>query len=97
MFDYLMNENAEIEDKLKMLMTALRQEIDRKNIDVGLLLETMQLKDQLSLPQFTKFITMICENLRKEEIIYIFDRLDTDNSGTVEIKEIEAEMKKHFI
>jgi serine/threonine protein kinase len=97
MFEYLKQNQREIEDKLKMLMTAVRQEIDRKNISVTLLLETLQLKDELNLPQFTRFITAISPALASDDIRRIFDRLDADSSGTVEIAEIEAEMRKHFI
>lgn len=43
MFEYLLKDKQEIEDKLKMLMTALRQEITRKNIDIRLLLSILKL------------------------------------------------------
>lgn len=43
MFEYLRKDKQEIEDKLKMLMTALRQEITRKNIDIRLLLSILKL------------------------------------------------------
>lgn len=78
-------------------MTALRQEIDRKNIDVRLLLNTLQLEDHLNLAQFSKFINSICDYIKPEEVRYIFDLLDADCSGTVEIEEIEKEMKKNSI
>lgn len=68
-----------------MTMTALRQDITRKNISILQLLQTMQLKDNLTLTQFTKFINHISPSLMPQEIRRIFDKLDTDCSGTVEI------------
>jgi Ca2+-binding EF-hand superfamily protein len=46
----------------------------------------MGLKNELTLPNFEKFITNICKDVSKSEIRYIFDKLDTNSRGTISTK-----------
>lgn len=46
---------------------------------------------------FHNFIKTINPEISQEEAIYMFEKTDVDNSGTISLKEIEQQMVKHNI
>lgn len=87
------------EDRYKSLMRDLRLKIKLDNIDLERLFKKLGYSNttELTLPEFSRFLATVSNNFTPEEAKYIFERLDTDKSNTVSLKEIETEMKRYNI
>lgn len=92
-------QNQQFEDKLKMVMTELRFQINSKNIDLNKLLESMGMKNEkeLNFAQFSDFLRYIHPNITKDEIKFFFEKMDTNEDGSISINELSSEMEKHRI
>ena len=85
-------QNQQFEDKLKMVMTELRFQINSKNIDLNKLLESMGMKNEkeLNFSQFSDFLRYIHPNITKDEIKFFFEKMDTNEDGSISIHELSS-------
>jgi Ca2+-binding EF-hand superfamily protein len=80
-------------------MGTLRFKINSENINVSNLFRILGFKEdsELNFNEFHKFLDYISPQITEEEVRYFFDKVDTDESSTISIKEIEEEMSQHKI
>lgn len=67
-FQKYAEQNQQFEDKLKMVMTELRFQINSKNIDLNKLLNSMGYKPnhELSFKEFSQFVKVIHPSIDKD-------------------------------
>lgn len=96
--EYLLKSN-QLENKLKYLMSELRYNIKSQNIDLEKLFNRMGYNRQteLNFKHFNEFLKTIDANLTQQEQVFIFTKLDVDDSNSISLKELETEMIKHNI
>ena len=52
---------------------------------------------ELNFKTFSEFLKTIDSSLTREEELHIFSKLDTDDSNSISLAELESEMVKHNI
>lgn len=65
-------QNQQFEDKLKMVMTELRFQINSKNLDINNLLTSMGIKQEMNFSKFSEFLRYIHPNITKDEVKFFF-------------------------
>ena len=76
---------------MKKVMTDIRFIINSQNIDLIKLFERMGYKEnqELSFKELQKFLRTVNPQISSEEEVYIFEKLDEDNNGSISLKELE--------
>jgi Ca2+-binding EF-hand superfamily protein len=98
-FQKYAEQNQQFEDKLKMVMSELRFQINSKNIDLNKLLDSMGLKPnhELNFNEFSEFLKIIHPGIVKDEINFFFEKMDYNGDGRISLQELSTEMEKHHI
>lgn len=98
-FQQYAEQNQHFEDKLKRVMGELRFQINAKNLDLNKLLEGLGFKGyhELNFNQFSEFLRHIHPKITKDEIKFFFERMDSNEDGSISLQELSTEMEKHFI
>ena len=80
-------------------MADIRFMINSQNIDLTKLFERMGYKEdqELNFKELQRFLRTVNPNISSEEEVYMFERLDEDNNGSISLKELEQEMEKNHI
>lgn len=80
-----------LEDKANFLITQLRRKINSSKMDLMEVFEKYDTsKDKmLEMKQFRELMREIDNNLTNEEVEYLFNKFDDDNSGTIEFSEFK--------
>jgi serine/threonine protein kinase len=85
-------QNQQFEDKLKMVMSELRFQINSKNLDLNRLLKSMSIKDEMNFQEFSDFLRNIHPNIIKDEVKFFFEKMDSNADGSISIQELSTEM-----
>ena len=85
-------QNQKFEDKLKMVMSELRFQINSKNLDLNNLLKSMGIKHEMNFHEFSEFLRNIHPNITKEEVKFFFEKMDSNADGSISIQELSSEM-----
>jgi Ca2+-binding EF-hand superfamily protein len=80
-------------------MRDLRLRIKSDNIDLERLWRKYGFNKQseMKFADFERFMNYVSPNFTKDEIVYIFQRLDVDKSNSISYKEMEDELKRYNI
>lgn len=92
--------NTQFENKLKMVMSDLRFEINSHNLDLLKILTGLGYKSgevELDHDSFFEFLKIVSSTVTRRESDYIFAQTDLDGNGTISIQEIEQMMAAHNI
>lgn len=98
-FQQYAEQSKQFEDKLKMVMSELRFQINSRNLDLHRLLDGLGFKGnhELTFPQFAQFLHHIHPNITKDEVKFFFEKMDKNDDGAISLQELSAEMSKHRI
>lgn len=82
-----------------MVMAELRFQINAKNLDLNRLLEGLGFKGlkELNFQQFSELIRHIHPTITKDEIKFFFEKMDSNDDGSISINELSSEMEKNHI
>jgi serine/threonine protein kinase len=99
MFAHYVAKEHQFENKFKTIMAQLRYEINSNNIDLDRLIEMYgfgRLRD-LDFKAFDRLMRAIDPDLTIEEVRFIFEKLDQDDSNTVSLVEFQAALVQNNI
>ena len=92
--------NTQFENKLKMVMSDLRFEINSHNLDLFKILTGLGYKSgevELDRQHFYQFLQIVSPAITKQESDYIFTKTDLDGNETISLQEIQQLMNAHNI
>ena len=98
-FNYYVTMNESFENKMKSIMNELRYTIRSQNIDLERLFSSRgySKNSELTLEDFKKFLNIVGLSIETQEARYAFEKIDTDDSSTISLAELEATLMMHQI
>lgn len=78
-------------------MSKIRYQINSQNLQLEKLIEKHGFSKDMDFQSFQKFMKTIDEDLTVEEVRYMFEKLDRDDSNTISLAELETAMIENNI
>lgn len=89
-FAHFVKKEHEFENKFKTLMGKLRYQINSHDIQLGSLIEKLGFNShkEMDFGEFERFMKQIENELTVEELRYVFEKLDRDDSSSISLEEL---------